>query len=94
MNRLTMPQTSLDAALLYDRYGRVLPLCWTDDNGRCACPIGHNDVKEVGKAPLTARGVYDASSRPGEIDFWFKQKYPQSIVGLARVNFWPAKSGT
>jgi hypothetical protein len=58
----------------------VLPLCWTDDSGRCACGRDHAP-KNAGKIPLTSHGSKDASTDPDTIDTWHR-KWPRANWGV------------
>ena len=46
----------------------VLPLCWTDEAGDCACRRQHGP-KSAGKVPLTRHGVNDATTDLAQVDF-------------------------
>jgi hypothetical protein len=75
--RVTPP--CLEAALAYAAQGwAVLPL-HTPQKGGCSC--GH-PCGSVGKHPLTAHGVKDASTEPARIRSWW-QRWPQANVGIA-----------
>jgi len=74
--------------------GPVLPLCYVDEGGACACGgkydrdagtftphTGH----DLGKAPLSRlviNGVDDATKNSAKIDLWFR-RHPKANVGLA-----------
>ena len=59
----------------------VLPVCWPDPDGSCACPRGHIQ-KHSGKAPLTPRGVKDATRDRAAIEGWWTE-WPSANVGVA-----------
>jgi hypothetical protein len=82
-NALRDPQAELlAAALAYAARGfPVLPLCWPDEDGNCACGRGHNE-REVGKAPLLQDGVHGATTDPVTIRDWWAQ-WPEANVGIA-----------
>jgi hypothetical protein len=79
----------LGAALAYAAGGwHVLPLCWPDEQGACACgrvlngsPAPHEE-RDAGKAPLTWRGCYDATTDAATIRAWWS-RWPQANVGIA-----------
>lgn len=84
---MTAEITNMDVASRLAGVGhKVLPLCWPDGDGTCACGWGHTDKpgkpSEVGKAPRTPRGVKDASSKGADIFNWWKE-VPKANVGLA-----------
>jgi hypothetical protein len=58
-----------------------MPLCWPDSDGLCACPRGHIQ-KTSGKAPLTPRGVKDATRDRAAIEGWWTE-WPSANVGVA-----------
>lgn len=60
----------------------VLPLCWPDDKGKCACYMNHTHPKEIGKAPLISGGYKNASSDEHQIREWWT-KWPDANVGIA-----------
>jgi len=59
----------------------VLPLCWTDDGGECACGK-HHSTKRAGKAPLTLNGSKNATTDSGQVDSW-ASKWPHANWGVA-----------
>jgi hypothetical protein len=59
----------------------VFPCCWPDAAGRCACPRGHTNPKDVGKAPLTAHGFKDATRDPATIESWWAE-WPEANVAI------------
>ena len=59
----------------------ILPLCWTDEEGQCACGRGHSD-KNSGKAPLTPNGVKNATTDRAQVDYW-ASKWPNANWGVA-----------
>jgi len=63
----------------------VIPCCWPDANGGCACPRNHRDLKEVGKAPLTPRGVLDATTNPAVI----QQRWRRTPNANVSIGLWP-----
>jgi hypothetical protein len=87
--------THAEAALAIARaYGPVLPLCYTNATGQCACGgtwdrdagrmvphVGH----DLGKAPigkLVKTGLLEATTNSATIDRWWRA-HPQANVGLA-----------
>jgi hypothetical protein len=60
---------------------KVLPLCWPDRDGNCAC-AKHHSGHDVGKAPLTHRGYKDASSEVKTIWEWW-ETWPSANIGIA-----------
>jgi len=73
---------NLKFALRYAEFGwPVLPLCWPDTNGNCACGRDH-PPQAVGKAPLTEHGHHDATTNPDTIQEWWSQ-WPQANIGIA-----------
>jgi hypothetical protein len=58
-----------------------MPLCWPKPDGSCACPRGHGK-KNTGKAPLTPRGVKDATRDRAVIEGWWAE-WPSANVGVA-----------
>lgn len=74
--------TLKEAALSYVRRGwAVFPLCWPDELGGCGCGRGHNE-KEVGKAPLTNRGVKDATKDEKTVQDWWN-RWPSANIAIA-----------
>ncbi|BCV23272.1 bifunctional DNA primase/polymerase [Gelria sp. Kuro-4] len=70
------------AALHYGKLGwSVLPLCWPDKAGKCACGWNHPD-KSVGKAPRVKGGVTAATNDKEQIASWWKQM-PEANIGIA-----------
>jgi len=59
----------------------VLPVCWPKPAGSCDCPKGHGK-KNTGKAPLTPRGVKDATTDRAVIEGWWAE-WPSANVGVA-----------
>lgn len=81
MPELGQYASSLEAALAYHHAGFVvIPCCWPDDNGKCACGRNHKD-RDVGKAPLIPQWE---SAMPNEdnIRFWFETRWPNANVGI------------
>lgn len=75
-----MDKTLLEAALEYARMGwYVFPLCWPDENGRCACGWNHAP-RDAGKAPRTKRGRLDATTSEEHIRAWWTLM-PQANIG-------------
>lgn len=69
-----------EAALEYINRGwYVLPLCWPNAEGNCAC--GNKRHTKGGKAPLLHNGVHGASNDPKTILGWWSQ-YPNANVGI------------
>jgi hypothetical protein len=60
----------------------VIPLCWPDETGKCACGWNHANLKEIGKAPRVKDGVKAASANKEQIAAWW-QAIPNANVGLA-----------
>src|SRR4051794_39692338 len=60
----------------------VLPVCWPDAEGNCACSKHHTKAKDVGKAPLTNNGVLDATTDADQITAWWTD-WPDANVGIA-----------
>jgi hypothetical protein len=82
MNVRELIGTLLVVALAYAARGwPVLPCCWPDAAGHCACPKLHTDPKEIGKAPLTDRGVKDATTNAAQIERWWAQ-WPDANVAV------------
>ncbi len=76
-----MSTPTLQRALDYaDKGYYVLPLCWPDEHGACACGRGHTK-NEIGKAPLTPRGYLDATRDRATIQRWFSQDFPDANIG-------------
>ena len=66
----------------YVRLGRqwpVLPLCWPDAQGECACGGEH---AQAGKAPLLTAGYKGASFRRNDLRLWAR-RWPEANVGIA-----------
>jgi len=59
----------------------VLPLCWTDEAGDCACRRQHGP-KSAGKAPLTLHGVKGATTDVAQVDIW-STRWPHANWGIA-----------
>ena len=59
----------------------VLPLCWTDEAGDCACRKHHSPTN-AGKAPLTRHGVNDATTDLAQVDIW-STRWPHANWGIA-----------
>jgi len=76
-----MASTMLEAALSYAVQNLpVIPLCWPTEDGRCACGKNH-ELKNVGKAPMTNRGLHDATqTQQGVEEYW--RKWPKANVGI------------
>ena len=58
----------------------LLPVCWTDGRGTCACPKG-SSCSSPGKHPLTPNGLDDASNDPAIITRWWT-RWPKANIGL------------
>lgn len=56
----------------------VLPLCWPDDAGNCACGGGH---EQAGKAPLLSDGYRGASLDRAKVAGWWR-RWPSANVGI------------
>ena len=78
----SLSPNGLYALALARRGYRVLPCCWPDVQGRCACLKRHTDRKEVGKAPLTHRGAKNASTNAPVTSSWW-QRNPEANVAIA-----------
>jgi hypothetical protein len=61
---------------------RVLPLCYPDSQGRCACGWNHTTPRDIGKAPRVPGGKKDASRKAASIFAWWTE-IPDANVGLA-----------
>jgi len=59
----------------------VLPLCWTDSAGQCACGRHHAD-KNAGKIPLTRHAVKDATTDAAQVGSWAAE-WPDANWGVA-----------
>jgi hypothetical protein len=82
MNVRELVGTLLVVALAYAaRNWPVLPCCWPDAAGRCACPKLHTDPKEIGKAPLTDRGVKDATTCTAQLELWWAE-WPNANIAV------------
>lgn len=58
----------------------VIPLCWPDYNGNCACGRGHID-RAIGKVPLTKNGLKDATRTIlGVKEYW--GRWPKANIGI------------
>lgn len=70
----------IDAALALAKKGvHILPCCWAVD-GNCACPFKHTG-HDIGKAPLTKRGVNDSSNSIRQVFDWWQQ-YPLANIAI------------
>jgi len=69
------------AALKYIAQGYpVIPICWTNPDGTCACGCNHNNGN-AGKAPVTPHGLKDATlTQIGVKAFW--KQYPKANVAI------------
>lgn len=72
----------LEHALKYVADGfPVLPLCWPDLKGNCACGRGHTG-RAIGKVPLTPNGLKDAALSASKVrEYW--KRWPQANIGIA-----------
>jgi hypothetical protein len=69
------------AALDLARRGaHIIPLCWPDERGKCACGRGHQG-RNVGKAPLTKNGFKDSADAVKTIFEWW-DKWPLANIGI------------
>ena len=59
----------------------VLPLCWTDEAGDCACKR-HRRPNSAAKAPRTPHGVKDATTDVAQVDIW-STRWPHANWGIA-----------
>ena len=72
-------QEKIISALQFVNWGwSIIPLCWPDAAGRCACGRNHDGA---GKAPLTSRGVNDSSNRIVDVVRWW-QATPEANIGI------------
>lgn len=79
---LTASDLPLSVALQLAEQGWfVLPVCWPDPDGLCACPRGHIQ-KNSGKAPLTTHADKDATTDRAVIEGWWAE-WPSANVGVA-----------
>jgi len=71
----------IDYAVKYITSGfPVIPLCWPDYDGDCACGRGHLG-KSIGKVPLTDHGLKDATTtQQGVREYWGRWK--QANIGI------------
>lgn len=79
----TIPAVLTAAQQLARTLGPVLPLCYPDEAGACACGGGHSG-HDIGKAPigsLVPTGVKGATTNSATIDRWWRA-HPQAGVGL------------
>ena len=59
---------------------KVIPLCSPDENGNCGCGCGHTG-RDIGKAPLTAHGLKDATGTLfGIREYW--SRWPSANIGI------------
>ncbi len=73
--------TNLQAALGFLRRGWCpIPLCWPDEQGRCACGRGH-EGHDVGKAPLLGAGYQELRPTEGDVRRWW-QRWPSANIGI------------
>jgi hypothetical protein len=73
--------SNFDAALQCAKLGiPVIPLCWPDANGKCACGRNHTG-HDVGKVPLTAHGLKEGTTNEPTVKRWWLQ-YPRANIGL------------
>ncbi|WP_324668943.1 bifunctional DNA primase/polymerase [Geochorda subterranea] len=56
----------------------LIPLCWPDEHGQCACGRGHTD-RNIGKAPLTAQGVKNSSANADQVRAWWDRRRAANI---------------
>ena len=72
----------LEAALEYTRRGWfIIPLCWPDFEGKCACPKKHKKEKEVGKAPLLGKDFQRIRATEEQVRGWW-HKWPEANLGV------------
>lgn len=72
---------NLEQALAILRRGWVpIPLCWPDEEGRCACGRGH-EGHDIGKAPLLGQGWETARPSEQNVRQWWA-RWPRANVGL------------
>jgi hypothetical protein len=75
----------LNAALDYAARGvPVLPVhCPTSRPGReVGCSCGDLDCGSIGKHPITAHGLKDASTNREQVEWWWR-RFPRANIGLA-----------
>lgn len=76
----------LDAALAYAHLGwHVVPACWPDAKGRCACPRGHQNDHEIGKAPWL-KGYQDLRPTVDDVRTWWSRWPEANIAVLLRAS--------
>ena len=72
----------LEAALEYTKIGwYIIPLCWPDAKGSCACPKKHQREKEVGKAPILGKDFQHFRATENQIRLWW-EKWPKANLGV------------
>jgi hypothetical protein len=79
-----VPNFRTDAALAYASRGwRVIPLHWPKirSTGAVSCSCGKADCGSVGKHPLTANGLKDASADESQVRAWWAGQ-PAANVGI------------
>lgn len=95
INLTPTPNMAAEAMALIDRGLSVLPLCWPNATGKCACggsltktPDGWQFAphtgRDVGKAPvsrLVRNGLNDATRDPDVVREWW-QKAPSANIGV------------
>ena len=60
----------------------VIPTCWPNEDGKCGCGRHPNHPQsEVGKAPLSPKGFYGATTDPDTIRSWWMMR-PQAGVSI------------
>jgi hypothetical protein len=73
---------NLNVALDLAKKGyHILPLCWPDSRGYCACGLDHSR-KKTGKAPSTNQGLTSASTNLYQIHHWWSTQ-PLANIGIA-----------
>lgn len=58
----------------------VIPICWPNSEGQCACPRKHR-AHDIGKGPLTPRGINDSSKEIRNIWDWW-QRWPEANIAV------------
>ena len=58
----------------------LIPLCWPDKEGQCACGKNHQG-HDIGKAPLTRNGVKNSSNAVRDVWNWWDE-HPLANIGV------------
>lgn len=76
------PNPKLEKALDYTGRGWfVIPLCWPNEDGMCACPKGHIKDKDVGKAPLLGNNYQHERADQDQVIAWWST-WPEANIGI------------